>query len=196
MLETTSNKVVYELNGESNVFAFPIRFFQPSDIVCYLDNVKLESGVDFVVETKSNYENGANITLNVEGKTGAKLAIMRILPEIQETSLPEYGKILSSSLEKQLDKIVMICQQMKEGIDRSVKIDPAGENTPDEMVQLIQKCAEDAATAKEAAEAAAAGISTVCATVAEFAQGTFSPGQLIQTAGYYASGMEEVVSTL
>ena len=104
MLETTSNKIVYEIKSDSKIFAFPIRFFQPSDIVCYLDNVELENGVDFSVETKTDYSSGANITLNIPVSAGSKLAILRILPEIQETSLPEYGKLPSTSLEKQLDK--------------------------------------------------------------------------------------------
>lgn len=196
MIETTLNKVVYEVTGNSNIFAFPIRFFQPSDIVCYLDDKKLNPDTDFSVETKEDYSSGANITLNVDGKIGSKFVIMRVLPEIQETSLPVFGKLPSSSIEIQLDKIVMICQQMREMIDRTIKVDPSADKSPDELIQEIMdsrsdamEAAENASAARNAAEAAAQKVTRTYSSIASMIEDEqLVEGQFIRTTGYYASG--------
>lgn len=196
MLETTSNKIVYEIKSDSKIFAFPIRFFQPSDIVCYLDNVELENGVDFSVETKTDYSSGANITLNIPVSAGSKLAILRILPEIQETSLPEYGKLPSSSLEKQLDKIVMICQQLKEVLDRAVVLEPTDDLTVSELVSEVKAAYSYAVQARYAmnsalaSKEAAAGSEAAAKAAAESAEDNAQISQ-----GVYAS-IEEIKGNL
>lgn len=124
MIETTTNKLTYVV--ESNpVFAFPIPFFKQSDVHCYLysngTETELLRGPDFTVENKSDYSSGANIILN-NLLPGSKLVIIREVELTQDVNLPEYGKLPTTALEAQLDKFIMICQQLKEITSRSFAV--------------------------------------------------------------------------
>lgn len=125
MIETTTNKVVYVV-ADNPLFAFPIPFFAPSDIHCYLydgDNeTELVRGTDFTVETQDDYSHGANVTLLGTLVPGNKLTIAREVPMTQDVNLPEYGKLPTTALEEQLDKFIMICQQLKEISARSFAV--------------------------------------------------------------------------
>lgn len=153
MLESTGNKVSYIL-ADNPVFTFPYRFFQPEDIHCYILD---ESGVektllinqDFSVENKSDYSSGANITLVTSGTpnlpsgipAGAVLTICRELSFTQTLSLPNLGKLPSSSMEKTLDSIVMMIQQLAEALSRCYMISHGmdWEDNPDDIASLDRK---------------------------------------------------------
>ncbi|MBR2510441.1 MAG: hypothetical protein IKB71_11955 [Lentisphaeria bacterium] len=107
MIESTNNKVVFSVD-ENMTFPFPYRFFRKEDLQVFLDEKKLQSGTDYSIEDKTDYSLGANITLNVADAKGKNLVVLRVLPVIQETSLPEKGKLPSGAIETQLDKIIMI----------------------------------------------------------------------------------------
>lgn len=67
MIETTTNKLTF-LVGNDPVFAFPIPFFNKTDIHCYITNsdgilFELENGSQFSVEDREDYTEGALITL-------------------------------------------------------------------------------------------------------------------------------------
>lgn len=133
MIESTQNKLNYVV-GESAVFPFNLRFFRPEDIKCFLnqDNVQTElvRNVDFSVERKENYDSGANVTLLLnELPTGATLSILRICDITQDLALPENGKLPSSGLERQLDKLTMIAQQQAEELSRCIKNDVTNPGT-------------------------------------------------------------------
>lgn len=156
MIETTDNKVVYVV-GSDPVFTFPIPFFSAGDIHCYLNDgvgeTELVRGIDFVVEVKEDYTSGANVELR-EIVPGSRLTIMREIPLTQDVNLPEYGKIPSTALETQLDKTIMIAQQMKEELDRSVKVRPTDEMTPEDLMQNLVDVIPAARVATEKAEEA------------------------------------------
>lgn len=121
MIESTNNKVVFSVD-ENMTFPFPYRFFEKENIQVFLDEKKLQSGTDYSIEDKADYSLGANITLNVADAKGKNLVVMRVLPVIQETSLPEKGKLPSEAIETQLDKIVMVQQQFGEELERCAKL--------------------------------------------------------------------------
>lgn len=123
MIESENSQITYILSA-STVYSFPIKFFDKSDIVVYLEGVgastKLTPDVDFTVESKEDYSNGANITLTPGSvdlpaiPVGKHLTIMRQLPYRQMTSFPQYGKFPAKENENQLDKIVCQIQQLAE----------------------------------------------------------------------------------
>lgn len=165
MLENEVNKIVY-LVGEARVFSFSVRFFSAQDISCYLEQDDGEStllilNVDYSIEAKNDYTEGANITLLIDPlPTGKKLAIARELSLTQELSLPDYGKLPASSLETQLDKIVMMIQQQAENLQRAILGDVVAGSYDvsvlmDYLVEAIQE-AKDAATEAQLAAAMAA----------------------------------------
>ena len=165
MIESTSAKIVYVV-GTSPQYAFNIRFFSPDNIHCYLkqDNTETElvRGTDFAVESKTDYSTGANITLLLDPlPVGATLAIVREIPPVQDLALPEFGKLPSSALERILDKIVMIAQELKEKLSRAVVVAPTADadTTPEALIESIHSAARNAAdSAQNAAQSAASVI--------------------------------------
>lgn len=163
MVENTANKLVY-LIGESRVFPFGIRFLDKDDIVVFLQgddqsqySVTLVNGIDYTIEQKEDYSDGANITLLIdplpEGKT---LCIMRKCDLRQELSLPEHGKLPSKMIERNFDKTFMVMQQFDEELNRCIKIDVLGDSDPAEYFNNIKKVTVNAKdVALNAADAAA-----------------------------------------
>lgn len=157
MIETTNNKLSYTV-GMTAVFPFPIRFFEPEDIHCYLlgsndVSTELMLGTDFSIETKENYEHGANITLLMDPlPDGQTFTIVREMAITQGVSLPNTGKLPTLSLEKQLDRQIMICQQLKEAQTRTVKLPITSTEDPANYLDLAIDARAGAETAQGLAE--------------------------------------------
>ena len=151
MIENTNCKVTYTV-GESAVFSFPYRFFNASDIQCYLYTPGSESeevlvrNTDFSVEVKSDYSSGAEITLLRDPlPVGSKFTILRSVPITQTLALPLLGKLPSAALEVQLDRLVMMLQQLEEQLRLCIKI-PYGSSITD-LVPGLEKTLLDAIAA-------------------------------------------------
>lgn len=171
MVEQTENKMIYVV-GSNPVFAFNIRFFAPSEIRCYLGETELVNGVDFTIEAKNDYSTGANVTLNTGTENvpvlplGKRLAIMRVLPFVQQLNLPEYGKLPSEPVEYQFDKIIMICQQLREEVERCVKVAVASGESPESVIRMILGAKDMALDSASTAASAAAACSSAQLTIA------------------------------
>lgn len=169
MLETRQNKVTYQIGSEAS-YPFNIRFIDPSNIHCYLNQDltvrELESG-EFRVEYKESYENGSNIilTMNPMPASGT-LTIMRILPETQDLALPNTGKLPSESMEIQLDKIIMLIQQLKEELERCIKVAIASGESPEALLKSIFMAKDSALTAAQASANSAEASATLYAQMA------------------------------
>ena len=156
MIETTTNKLTF-LVGNDPVFAFPIPFFNKTDIHCYITNsdgilFELENGSQFSVEDREDYTEGALITLLDNHFSGSKLTISRVMIITQDISLPQYGKIPSPSLERQLDKTIMICQQLREMLSRVVLVPPGLDATWEDLMNLLTSAGQDAQEAAQRAQ--------------------------------------------
>ena len=169
MLETRQNKVTYQIGSEAS-YPFNIRFIDPSNIHCYLNQDltvrELESG-EFRVEYKESYENGSNIilTMNPMPASGT-LTIMRILPETQDLALPNTGKLPSESMEIQLDKIIMLIQQLKEELERCIKVAIASGESPEALLKSIFMAKDSALTAAQASANSAENAAALYAQIA------------------------------
>jgi hypothetical protein len=160
MIESTKNKVVFKID-ENLTFPFPYRFYRKEDLQVFVDGKKLLYGTDFTVEDKPDYENGANVCLLLSDAKGKNLAILRVLPAVQSTSLPERGKLPSDALENQLDKIVMVQQQLQEEVDRCAKVPATSDMDPVEYLEdLVEVTQNSKDVALNAAVAAASSAQT------------------------------------
>ncbi len=160
MVEGEVSKMIFRCAGNSNIFVFPLQFNSRDDIHCYLkepgqDEKVLTNGVDFRVENKTDYTTGAIITLQKIPAAGSILAIMREIDIKQLLSLPQYGKLNSEAIEKTFDKIIMICQQLREGIKQCIGVENTEELSPAEVLKLLFKAQETAAGEADRAERAA-----------------------------------------
>lgn len=160
MIESAENKLTFVVGAERG-FPFPIAFYDPGNIDCYIriDDVERKLAEDeFKVEEKSDYSHGANITLLLDPlPTGATLAIMRKIAIEQTLSLPFNGKLPSKSLEQSLDKLTMICQQQQEAIARSLTVGVTDTGfSAESLVESVQQSAQDALlNAQKSVESAA-----------------------------------------
>ena len=162
MIESQQSKVVYKIS-ESPVFNFPYKIFSPEDIQVFWTenetdlsmsgNVQLTKGKDYTVENAADYSCGANIVLSdaFMQKKGSFISILRNTPFTQSTALPERGKLPSEALEAQLDKIVMMAQQLKEEVSRCVKVSFTSPETANRYFDEILLACEGAANSAEAA---------------------------------------------
>lgn len=202
MIESTENKLTYVV-GESAVFAFPFRFFAPGDIQCFLKNgdspeETLVRDADFSVEAKTDYATGADITLlRSPLPSGAKFTIMRVLDLTQPLALPEFGKLPSAGMEAVLDKIIMICQQLRETLSRALVVPPTADEARslEEFLALFDACVTDAVNARNAADDFAAAAQTAKADAVSAKDAAVSAKTDAQTAASAASSYADLAGS-
>ncbi|MCQ2378002.1 MAG: hypothetical protein MJ016_02180 [Victivallaceae bacterium] len=184
MLESTENKLIFivEQRPDPDVFDFNIRFNSVADIHVAIPgtmtaDVNLVRGVEFDVENKTSYDNGAKIYLHygagnlpaLSAMIGKRVAVWRQVPERQETELPNRGLLPSAELEKQLDKIVMMVQQNDEVLSRCVRVSIASGVEPeqymDEVMTKINLSVQSCVYSAESAAGSAASSAAVAAFV-------------------------------
>jgi hypothetical protein len=200
MIESLENKAVFTV-GSSNQFAFNIPFYDPESIKCYLGDpehgseIELVQGVDFTVEQKSDYSHGANITLLVSPlPSGQNLAIVRELELVQQLNLPNNGKLPSEALETQLDKFIMICQQLTAELSRAVKVGvTSGDVSAEALLSSIRTAA---ASALEAAASASDKAQTAQSSASAAAKSSSSASSSASSASSAASRAENAANQI
>ena len=188
-VSNTINRVQYAGNGVATEFAVSFPFLDDEDLEVTLtdtdgDDATLTLGSDYTVSGAG--EDSGTVTYPVSGEalaSGEKLTIRRVLALVQDLDLVEGGGFSSDTLEKQLDKLVMMAQQHQEEIDRKVGV-PVSEDSPE---NYLGDC--------EAAQEAAAEYESTCAKYAEACQ-TARQGAAISAsqASIYASNAEAAVT--
>lgn len=175
-LPSNLNKHTYVGNGLQTAWPFTFPIFSSSDIKVYLTNVSTE----IVSEVTSNYSvdiDNSQVTYPVSGTaltSDYKLTILRVVGITQETSLINQGAFLPKVIEKALDKLTAISQQLDEGMERSVKVQIGSSTDPDNLIAELKadaaSAASSAVSASNSAEVAAEVLSetqTVAQTVAD-----------------------------
>ena len=146
MLESLDNKVREIVDGSITDYNFPIPLISPDQVV-----VSVDYGIDFMdngfqkqveVLTAIDYEIiefsplGCTVRLTKEKAkeiSGYILEIRRVQPLKQELNLPEHNRLSSKALETQLDKIVMMIQQLKRSLDLCFKV-PDGAEVDQDLI--------------------------------------------------------------
>jgi hypothetical protein len=124
-LSSTTDRVPYSGDAVTTAFSFPYKFFSNSDLVVI---VKVNStGVETTQTITTHYtvtgagvEAGGTVTFLTPPASGTTVIIYRDKSAIQELDVNENGKIPSDNLEKQLDKLTMMVQRVKNKLARSV----------------------------------------------------------------------------
>lgn len=118
MIENTSTKILYSADGTNKVFDIPFDFINNEDVVL---SVKLPTDADFTKITENYLVNKAmaTITYPVSGNAlvaDSSVLIERNTPVTQLESSAELH-FTSSDVERGLDKITMIAQEIKNSTD-------------------------------------------------------------------------------
>lgn len=126
-VSTTSNKIKYDGNGATTLFSFPFKIFKNEELKVILitkaDKIEqvLVLDVDYTVSI-SKISNGGEINTTVAHSSDYEILIKRVLDQTQETSFPISSNIPEVSIENSLDKSVMLTQDLKEEISRTIKL--------------------------------------------------------------------------
>ena len=118
MIENTSTKILYSADGTNKVFNIPFEFINNEDVVL---SVKLPTDTDFTKITENYLVNKAMATITYPVSGNALVADSSVLIERNTpvTQLESSAKLhfTSSDVERGLDKITMIAQEVKNRTD-------------------------------------------------------------------------------
>jgi len=141
-------KNVYAGNGSTTVFPYTFALNEDDSeyVGVYIAN---ETGVSEPTDNFTIDTNAGTVTYPKVGdplEVGYKIVIRREIPNEQELNLENLGPFFAEDIEAELDRIVMMVQQLQESDDRSVKVDMSSDITPDQLLEEIADSVEAAAT--------------------------------------------------
>jgi len=124
-VSSSTNKVSFNGDGSTTVFAYSFKIFDEDDLTVILRNA---SGGETVQTISTNYSvsgvgnvSGGNVTMVTAPATGESLTILREQPLTQGLDLVPNDPFPANSIEDTLDKITFMVQQHQEELDRSIK---------------------------------------------------------------------------
>ncbi len=123
-ITTSTSKTVLIANGIITSFAFTFKVFAADDIAVYVDN-NLVSPSEYSVAGLSN-DSGGSIDFTIAPINGGVVAIIRSMELTQEADYVPFDSFPAETHEQQLDRQVMMIQQISEQTDRAITV-PVGE---------------------------------------------------------------------
>ena len=132
MLTDVENRITYSGNGNATEFAYQFKILDRTDIKVLLTDADGKEKLltkDYYVDVEKNvvrypgYAVGAEVPESERPAvlpTGWKLTIYREVPVTQETDLPDQYPF--NQVEDIGDKLTMICQQLTDAANRSLKV--------------------------------------------------------------------------
>lgn len=125
---TTTNRVQYNCDGSQVDFAFTFAIFETSDLVVTIADsdgteTTLTETADYTVAAAGNdYSGGGTVTTVTTYPSGYTITIVRTVTIDQGTDFRTLDVLPAETLEDALDRLTMISQQIKEQVDRTVKL--------------------------------------------------------------------------
>lgn len=190
-VSTTTDRVQYNGNGTTTVFAFSNKVFSASHLVVTLTSA---AGVDTVQTITTNYTvtiasdfNSANVTMNVAPASGEKLTIQRVVPLTQLTDYTDNNDFPMETLERDLDLTAMRDQQVNTNNSLTVKFPATYFGTVPLMPSTVTGDrylkTNTAGTAFEFGELVASGVITVPVPVNQGGTGATTAGGALTNLG-------------
>jgi len=149
-VSNTTRSKSFSCNGSTHEFDFPFKVFDEGDIRVFVrDSSGVETELTYttnfeVSNAAGNYESGGTVT-TVTYASGARatyaypsgntLIIMRDLDRTQSTDYVNNTKINMDTLEDDLDRAMMIIQEVDEKADRAL-VSPIEDGSPDMTLPL------------------------------------------------------------
>lgn len=141
-LSTSTNKITYTCNGTTNEFAVPFLFFADSHISVQIKTndgqaQTLKQDDDYTLSGAGNAAGGTCV-LTAAPENGAELLILRDVPYKQETRYIDGDPMPAPLLERNLDALTMMCQQLEEQCARAVAVDMFSASSPSEIIGKVE----------------------------------------------------------
>ena len=110
---STTSTVEYTGTGSTTEFAIPFAYLDEDHIHVWVDDVQLVRGSGFSVTPPGLT---GSVTLGEAPAQGASVRVSRVLPLRQTLDLPPQGPLPAESIESALDRLVMMIQQLNDGL--------------------------------------------------------------------------------
>lgn len=105
-------------NGVTTVFPYTFRILDASDLRVDVDGDVKTLGVDYTV-SGVGADGGGNVTFVAAPASGV-VSRRRAMPLTRETDFQDQGELPAATLDEDLDRAVMLVQQLQEQIDRAI----------------------------------------------------------------------------
>lgn len=166
-------------NGTQKEFPFAFVVLQPSDVAVYLFDGVSGSKADsstFNVTLNDNQDNnpGGLVTLYSPIPVGRNLSIISEMPFTQPMVLTNRGGFYPEIINTSADRTTIMCQQLKEEVDRSLKVPVASEETPEELGERLLSAQDDARKYADQAQASADSAASSVIEVKKYADATLT----------------------
>jgi len=141
-VSSSTNKVSFNGDGSTTVFAYSFKVFDESDLTVIL---RASDGTETTQTITTNYTvsgvgdaGGGNVTMVTAPASGEQLTILREQPLTQGLDLVPNDPFPANSIEDSLDKLTFMVQQQQEELDRSIK---ASKTTTISTVEFVESAA-------------------------------------------------------
>mgnify|MGYP000937111969 CR=1 FL=1 len=160
------SKQVFSADGVQTEFPVSFRFSAPEHLAVYgASGEQYQIGTDYTVSGDSygKFDNGGTVIF-IQPPPAGTLAILRQTPLTQESDYVPNGNIRAETLEKDLDKSVMIAQEIMEILSRCLKVAPT-ESDPDIYWTMINAIKDACALSAANSATSAATAGTIAASI-------------------------------
>jgi len=135
---STNQKVTFNGDGSTTVFAYNFKIFAQTDLLVILRVTA--TGTETTQSLTTNYTvsgvgeaSGGNVTMGTAPASGTTLTILRVQPNLQGLDLVPNDPFPAGNLEASLDKLTFMVQTHEEEIGRSIKASKANTITTTEF---------------------------------------------------------------
>lgn len=122
-ISNNNPRISYSVSAGSTItsFAVPFEFFDDADLLVYVDEVLKSITTDYTVSGGDG--STGTLTMSVTGKTGGSTVVITRNIAIERTTDFTAGiDINRAALNTQLDILTAIAADLKDGVDRSIKL--------------------------------------------------------------------------
>lgn len=139
MLSKETGSVVYQGGDDTSVFPVPFPFLETSHVkadMIFENDAELElSHGDYMV-TRNAVGTGEIVLLGAPLQAGRRLRVRRAVPFTQEKLMANQGGYYPQATEEALDKLTMLCQQLRDVVDRAL-LAPDGTSPAEAVTSLV-----------------------------------------------------------
>lgn len=161
---TTRKAGPFTGDGVVDTFPFTFKVFTAADVLVVsadADGVEttLTLVADYTVSLNADQDTspGGDVVLDAALTSGHTLIVSSAADETQLTEITSSGSFSPRVINKALDKLAILIQQVSERVGRAVKVPITSSDDPDELVATVVQSAASAAAAATAASASASG---------------------------------------
>ena len=136
-ISSTLNKAQFTGDGVTLSFNFPYIFFADADLV--VTTTVISTGVETVQTLNGSgshdysisgvfdsaqqaYLSGANVVMNVAPASTLRVTVKRVVAITQSANYIDGDAVPAETLERNLDRLTVIAQQIQESLDRAIKV--------------------------------------------------------------------------